>query len=185
MRGCLLIKSTFFWLRHAAPRNQHLRNRGSARRLRETDPWLGGSAASRAPNWLSTLVRRPTPPPGIPRSSVWLEVARDVRFWRKIGVWTDLAPAPWRVRARAAEFERPHGRAMGRPPPDRTEQNPRGKVRRGTTRTATKPPKAVGGPPRSGNAMPTPTTRRGWRVINANYKPNEGTQTPPDCALTR
>jgi hypothetical protein len=44
VRGCLLIKSAFFWLRHAAPRNQHLRNRGSARRLCEMDLRLGGSA---------------------------------------------------------------------------------------------------------------------------------------------
>ena len=49
--GCLHIKSAFFWSRHAAPRNQHLRNRGSARRLCEMDLRLGGSAAaSRAPN---------------------------------------------------------------------------------------------------------------------------------------
>ena len=43
---CGRFKSTFFLFRHAAPRNQHPRNRISSRRLREANPRLGGSSAA-------------------------------------------------------------------------------------------------------------------------------------------
>ena len=39
-----------FWFRHAAPRNQHPRNRVSSRRLRETDRRLAGSCLGSAAN---------------------------------------------------------------------------------------------------------------------------------------
>ena len=43
-------KYGFARFRHAAPRNQHPRNQGSARRLREIAPRLGGSAVGSMPN---------------------------------------------------------------------------------------------------------------------------------------
>ena len=47
---CGRFKSTFFLFRHAAPRNQHPRNRISSRRLREIDPRFGGLSAAAPTN---------------------------------------------------------------------------------------------------------------------------------------
>ena len=89
------------------------------------------------------------------------------------------------ARTRAAESARLHGRAVGRFPSARTEQNPRERPpcyyprRRGSSKSRGRTARCAVEIP----AAPTPT-QRDWRVIKINYSPNEGTQTPADCALT-
>ena len=89
------------------------------------------------------------------------------------------------ARTRAAESARFHGRAVGRFPSARTEQNPRERPpcyyprRRGASKSRGRAARCAVEMP----AAPTPT-QRSWHIIKTNYPPNEGTQTPADCALT-
>ena len=146
---------------------------------------VSSSAVSGPIRARSFALRRPAPPPGMPRSSVWSEVAGNARFDGKSVFGLIWHHGRAGVRTRAAESARLHGRAVGRFPSDRTEQNPRERPpcyyprRRGSSKSGGRTARCAVEMP----AAPTPT-QRDWRVIKINYPPNEGTQTPADCALT-
>ena len=90
------------------------------------------------------------------------------------------------ARTRAAEFARLHGRAGWGVSPPLERNKTRGNARLAITRAAEVPRKAVGGPRGARwKCRPRQCQRSGAGTsYKKNYPPNEGTQTPADCALT-
>ena len=133
----------------------------------------------------SFALRRPVPPPGMPRCSVWSAVARNVRFWRKIGVLADLAP-----RARG------HAGARGGIRTTTWAGGGAFSLRSNRTQPEGKRPPCYY--PRRHESSESRGRAAPWKYrANANaagvarheiqishLTKDEGTQTPADCALT-